>query len=41
MRSDERMSSNGAMANHTHLDEFRLLITKTSKLYYDSGRPGK
>jgi len=40
MRSDEQMCSNGAMANHTHLDEFRLL-TKTSKLYCDSGKPSK
>lgn len=36
MRSIEQMCSNGAMANHTRLDELRLL-TKASKLYYEQG----
>jgi len=36
MRSIEQMYSNEAMANHTRLDELRLL-TKASKLYYEQG----
>lgn len=40
MRSVEQMCSDGAVANHTRLDELRLL-TKTSKLYYEQGRPSK
>jgi len=37
MRNIEQMCSDGAMANHTRLDELRLL-TKTSKLYYEQGQ---
>lgn len=34
MRSVEQMCSRVAMANHTRIDELRLL-TKTNKLYYE------